>query len=171
MKWLKTVDSICCRFHSLFILVPYGSARERSYCGLVYANELSLCYHGREDLGIFLKSHDPFCLIDETNGIQWVTSAKFMPKSTAKLLLKFCRDSSLRMTFMDLYVEFKKAFSNNDRWSYSLVLWLALHNQQLFWTLSCLKAESFYYLSPRSWLMLCDHLLETGTHYQSPTVG
>ena len=90
----------------------FGLSRDGA---LVYANELSLCYHGREDLGIVLKSFDLFCLIDETNGLQWVTSPKFMPKSTGKLLLKFCRHSSRRLSFIDLYVEFKKAFSNNHR--------------------------------------------------------
>ena len=69
---------------------------------------MSLCYHCCEDLGIVLKSYDPFCLIGETNGIQWVTSLKFMSKSAGKLLLKFCRDSSLRLSYMDLYLEFKR---------------------------------------------------------------
>ena len=45
----------------------FGTFRDGA---LVYANELSLCYHGREDPGIVLKSFDLFCLIDETNGLQ-----------------------------------------------------------------------------------------------------
>ena len=77
--------------------------------------------------GIVLKSHDPFCLIGEKNGVQWVTSPKFMPKSAGKLVLKFCRDSSLRLSFVDLYLEFKKALSNSDRCSYSQLIVYGLH--------------------------------------------